>query len=590
MRSTTARWCLLLFSIVTVEARQRPQIDQIPHCTTDAVVEGEVQLRNANDTSTSAERDEIWWTSQLRLSLNETACFVVKENRTSLTISTLHTIKYARLEHRYGIAETYQFGIPEIRQSCKCDCPGGETICSVDDYHYRNCSSGTLCYRTHYSALSSKGCITSGESDLCCQIQIDPYKQMKFKAVRLKQPDTYIVLQYGIFERRNGKWKAEMRDKDVRIPLNAGSVRIDEDEHSLRIKAGSGRPHRQLSPGMYFWDVNERQLRGNVLLNEFGESRLDRLGWLRWENGRWTVRRGLEKFTREMHVSVDNCKAQRYRFSIEAEQYVLLSNDMENNENHFFHLGNLTADEPYIRAVELGEREVNIIHAEGAELSLNIQTKSRPSHIVHSSEFNTFNGTIQLDSESKSFMNLTFYEVCGTMIGELYRDSTSDAVEMMFSVQTVEQKEQSYQTIVEVPATVNSRRKVCIHPSGQPAAQKCVWLEYTAEAVRETNFMSYYWVNSRTECEGCNERGLDGFLESLNPKRWLMNGFQTPTDVFVVVVEVVLCLATILLALLILTKCVIPMFRCLWCVTKPLKTTSSRRTKSSLQLISTDRY
>jgi len=95
--------------------------------------------------------------------------------------------------------------------------------------------------------------------------------------------------------------------------------------------------------------------------------------------------------------------------------------------------------------------------------------------------------------------------------------------------------------------------------------------------MRESDSLRYFWVDAVSECEGCNNRGVDGFLESLNPKRWLLNGFQTPTDVFVVIVEVALCFAALLLSILILTKCIIPMLKCLICVARPLQTSSSRK-------------
>jgi hypothetical protein len=147
----------------------------------------------------------------------------------------------------------------------------------------------------------------------------------------------------------------------------------------------------------------------------------------------------------------------------------------------------------------------------------------------------------------------------------------------MFSVHTSESPEHEFQSVVAVPGSVNSRRRLCLHPVGDQEAQKCRWLSYEVEPMRESNYLRYSWLDAISECDGCNERGFDGFIESLNPKRWLLNGFQTPTDVFVVIVEVALCLAALLLSILIFTKCIIPMFRCLICIARPLKTSSSRR-------------
>lgn len=80
---------------------------------------------------------------------------------------------------------------------------------------------------------------------------------------------------------------------------------------NLNIFAAGGRPHRQMEPGMYFYqifgdgDQPQKQhspafaeLRDGIALNAPGESSLEKLGWLRWEKGMgWTVRKGLEKIT-----------------------------------------------------------------------------------------------------------------------------------------------------------------------------------------------------------------------------------------------------------------------------------------------------
>lgn len=123
-----------------------------------------------------------------------------------MSLSLLHTIDFLRLEHHYAISGKYRFGIPAIRQQCKCDCAGGDSICSIDAYHYRNCtptgSSTGLCYRTYQSNQSPAGCVTSStKSELCCQVQIDPYHEWQFEAMNLRQPDTVLVLRYRIFER-----------------------------------------------------------------------------------------------------------------------------------------------------------------------------------------------------------------------------------------------------------------------------------------------------------------------------------------------------------------------------------------------------
>ncbi|KAI6189771.1 hypothetical protein M3Y97_00044600 [Aphelenchoides bicaudatus] len=372
-----------LFLFVPIVLANRIPLDLPPHCSSEGLMESEMRTFGSNFSSVE-NANEIWWSTHLKMSLNDTACFFIKQNKTGSS-TILHTLRYSRLEHRYSIAEKYTFGVPEIHQSCKCDCPGGETICSVNDYQYRNCTNGTLCYRTHRPFQSSSGCITSGQSELCCEIRIEPYKNMEFKAVKLKQPDTFVVLHYRIFIRQNGKWKRDFEDKSVRIPLNTGSAKVEQNSHSIHFIVGSGRPHRQVEPGMYFWDARNKQLHGNVQLNDPQEKSLDKLGWFRLENNQWTVQQGLEKITHAQHVSVENCKAQRYRFSFTAEQFVLMpTNEDSKNEPNSYNLGTLISNEKWVQSVELGERFVIINHGEGSELSLHVKTKTQLG-LVHPS-------------------------------------------------------------------------------------------------------------------------------------------------------------------------------------------------------------
>lgn len=70
---------------------------------------------------------------------------------------------------------------------------------------------------------------------------------------------------------------------------------------------------------------------------------------------------------------MENCKSQRYRFSFTAEQYILVP--IENGggskeEPKTYNLGTFIESEKWVRSVELGERFIDIVHGEGAELSV----------------------------------------------------------------------------------------------------------------------------------------------------------------------------------------------------------------------------
>jgi predicted NUDIX family NTP pyrophosphohydrolase len=68
--------------------------------------------------------------------------------------------------------------------------------------------------------------------------------------------------------------------------------------------AGS-RPHRQLEAGIYFSRDDEQVLREGQAVNDLGETSLDKLGWMRKEQGAWSIRKGLVKIT-DAQVRVHN--------------------------------------------------------------------------------------------------------------------------------------------------------------------------------------------------------------------------------------------------------------------------------------------
>lgn len=125
----------------------------------------------------------------------------------------------------------------------------------------------------------------------------------------------------------SGRWKKAV-DENIEIPLNGGVAKFALNrENSIQLLAASGRPHRQVEPGMYFRQLGTSDestaLRGGVPLNDLKETTLDKLGWLRLEDGRWGVRKGLVKLTQSQHINVQDCKAQKYTSTFNAEQYVL---------------------------------------------------------------------------------------------------------------------------------------------------------------------------------------------------------------------------------------------------------------------------
>lgn len=106
----------------------------MPHCSRNPIMEG--QIESSSDDGTTSN---ITGSIQFHMALNEIACIRFHSNKTlpGGLSSILHSIEFLRLEHHYSIKGKYKFGIPSISTDCKCDCAGGDTICSLEEYEYK---------------------------------------------------------------------------------------------------------------------------------------------------------------------------------------------------------------------------------------------------------------------------------------------------------------------------------------------------------------------------------------------------------------------------------------------------------------------
>uniref|UniRef100_A0A183BVQ8 Uncharacterized protein n=1 Tax=Globodera pallida TaxID=36090 RepID=A0A183BVQ8_GLOPA len=602
--------------------------DLLPQCIDNFVLSSEVRTETdsmANDESNSSANGASNVLTEIETDKEQ------PQPNSDGHFSILHILEYVGLELHYAITGTYKFAVPTITPKCKCDCAGGEEICNIEKYQYRNCSvPGGACYRTHRGGQPNGGCLSSGKAEICCQVEIKPYKDWTFQAVRLKQPSMVFILRYRILERiaEGRQWTSVFNDQ-IAIPLNKGATKFElngkgkgqresdggEDgagRHRVEISAVGGTPQRQMEPGMYFYKIEDAEsghrLRDGVALNGPGESSLEKLGWFRWERGQgWVVRKGLEKITQAQHVSVEDCKAQRYRATFNAEQLVLRghseidggsssadepSTDAINGkeadgteEMSNFDLGNLVEVEPWAGAVRTGEREVVLEHAEGVALTLTLRTESWPRIIHHRSQLSDFSGSIVLDKESNLYLNLTFFNARGTLIGQIF--SSQDSLSVMESIFSIDISKNTQRKSQRVVATsVRSPRLVCFYPMGSLEGRKCHRLDFVRQPLQDNPPMTDQWQRQRSECQGkgvqpnlfplkqqlsgCNERGVESFLTSLDPRQWL-DGLNSPAELFTCLVELVLCLVLLLLAVLLMTKCVFPLCRCVRFVVRPAK-------------------
>ncbi|VDP11177.1 unnamed protein product [Heligmosomoides polygyrus] len=407
------------------------------------------------------------------MTLHETVCLRVELANSSYSV--LHSFNFVRLEQHYPLSATYVFAVPLVSISCFCGCAGRIHPCNILDYSYRKCSRGLLCYRTYHSLQSSSGCGTSEKGEACCEIVLDSYENRNFTAIKLSQPDTVAVFRYSVYESTADGWRFVF-DEYVPVSLNKGSsVWNHHRRHTLDLSVSSNRAFREMTPGMYYVESGSSDVYGYVSLNDIGESSLEKLGWFRWDKGQWDIRRGAAKLRQAHNVFFTECMEQTYFTSIDADYLVFNMNN--NSEMRHVDMGRSVSSDPWIDAVKFLGRSVVVEHAEGVHIIMNVITKTRPKILRHPSEFSGFDGSIHMDEHSNRYMNITFYNARGTILGNIYANEskTENHGQGRVHVPLGDSKLRNVTTRISMSSSINSTQFVCFHPKGDLDGEICQW-------------------------------------------------------------------------------------------------------------------
>ncbi|CAI4223912.1 unnamed protein product [Auanema sp. JU1783] len=527
-------------------------VDQLPHCSRSSVMEGGIRELDGKD-----GRTNIFSAVHFSMALNETACVTLKVNNES---SVLHILEYVRLEQHHPISGKYTFGIPRITPSCICDCAGGESLCRMEQYNYKNCSSSPLCYATYHPVQSNIGCIGEQKSEACCKLKIEPYKDWTFTAIRISQPDTILVFSYRIYDRNNNnnQWR-QYSEETIEVVMNKGSSKLHfNTQHKIELTVAGSRPNREVTPGMYFVRDGTNEVRSGVPINDIQTSDLGKLGWLKYKDGKWSVSNGPAKIKEKYHMDVHDCKAQIYSSTFNGEQVVISSSD-EDQLN--FHLGQPLSDDPWIRTAAVQDRVVRVEHAEGVTIMIHMITETRPNILKHTSQLGDFNGAMHLGDNSVRSLKLNFSRARGTIFGRIFTSETKkDQLDMALSIQIGDSDTRNHTSTISLPASIDGKRYICFHPSGDEEGELCKWINFEVEDLK-TYSQAHTWQTGKGICERCNERGPEAIWAVLDPRSY-MDGINSPKELIAFVFEATLVVVLILAVILVCTKCLIPLARC----------------------------
>ncbi|KAK6051022.1 hypothetical protein COOONC_11472 [Cooperia oncophora] len=243
---------------------------------------------------------------------------------------------------------------------------------------------------------------------------------------------------------------------------------------------------------------------GDIELNDVGESSLEKLGWFRFHNDQWNIRRGAIKLRHAHNVYFTNCLEQIYYSAIDAN-YVVFNSSNEQTLN--FDMGRLVSSDPWIETATYADRVVIVKHAEGLHVTMHVITETRPKVVRHSSEFIDFMGSIHLDQHSNRYLKCHL-PARGTILGGIYTNETKSEIQERLYVPLATTKVANFTTRISLPTSVNRTQYVCFHPKGDPDGEIChCFYAINLKKVSTRNDDDFH--EGKGSCPECNQRSAD---------------------------------------------------------------------------------
>ncbi|GMR36472.1 hypothetical protein PMAYCL1PPCAC_06667, partial [Pristionchus mayeri] len=512
------------------------------------------------------------------IGLHTTVCFRLedtKENSTESSQSLLHTVTLARIEHHHPVTQKYNFGIPEVRADCFCECES-TARCSSSTYEFLKCPEAKEqnhgCYRTFFPNQSNKSCETSSPmgSNLCCDLKFNPYENKTYTAVRLGEPATFAIFTYVSYDYSANSWIE--RDKNtIRIQIDGRSQENTLDPGGLLklVVSAWGRVSHQLESGMYFTQSNpggEMEGIRKEQINDITDTNVHQLGWYRQDerSGHFYVQNGAV-IAKSVHgAKVVDCKEQIYSSSLAANFYMpgRFSLPPYVEERHHwieraaFYDGSM--------------RQVIVSHSEGTNLYIGLHVaKGSEGNVVflhNSSRIESFDGSILVDSHSRHYLNLSLSEATGKLNGIIHASESVASPQIhSFSVFVHEVFSTNRSLLVPLPATVDRGAKlVCMRAEEEKEEDSfCAVLPYHEEAL-EIDVENNSWREWKGRCPECNHISYNSFIDNLNPLK-LFGGFQSLGDGFTKAADFLIYIIGLVILYLLITKFILPVCQCCVC-------------------------
>uniref|UniRef100_A0A0N5AP13 LAM_G_DOMAIN domain-containing protein n=1 Tax=Syphacia muris TaxID=451379 RepID=A0A0N5AP13_9BILA len=495
----------------------------------------------------------------------------------------LHTLTLIQLEQHHPISQQYVFAIPEVRTSCICDCNPTANVCSAGTHSLQPCNNtyfkNSVCYRTFHPSQSDAGCLPGSQSKLCCEINFSPYKNITYTAVRLEQPNTFAVFKYVAYDYTAGRWY-EKDKKTIRVNID-GRTQSRFLDNRNRIQLGvsaMGKTTKQLESGMYFARSNpggEMDELRKQKINEVNENNFDYLGWYRKDStGRFVVRNGEVKMQKIHLAKVVNCREQKSRSYLDASHYVDRTDDEVDEK--FVLEEPVDRVYPWIKSAQVHDgssRQAVVIHSEGTNLEIILQMNDVDHNLSFYHDFSRlgdFTGTIIVDFKSNRYFNVTAYNATGILYGTVKKSIDRRSLDDFSFTTYIDSLRSANKTlIVPMPEMIGGGdRMICIRPDdGLPETETCRIVPFREDPL-EINLLENTWREVGGYCPDCNKISVSGFLSNLNPLNWA-DGALSLSKLIMVTGDFLLYCFCIIVAYVIITRCLFPLTRCLLCPVTP---------------------
>ncbi|VDP10566.1 unnamed protein product [Soboliphyme baturini] len=568
---------LLLVCSILAYSIGKPTLSTFPHCTRISTVVGNVRRKEVDTTEI-----EVMTSVSLNLGLDETACFEINVGHRNSSKATgaevedssiwLYAVRYASLEQIHPIKEQYVFSVPLLKSKCVCDCPGGDTHCTPGS-HLRNCSLKPFCVSTFHPHQHSAGCQHDGEATVCCEVIISPYQQRRYAAIYLGQSVSVASFTLTKFVRQDNMW-ISVKDQLIKMIVNQKQI-AEYPEERMSFVVNGITPQWQLQEGMYFYEYNATAvtLRTGIPINRQYEWNLNKLGWFRKRDNQWYIRKGRMKIQAAHFVQTKDCQVQIYSDSYNAEFYVQDGAEDAMVDDRV-HLGYAVEEtEKWIKKIDIPlqqstspepERYLVLHHSLSLAVFLDLQLNMSANVTFHhhGPSISDFRATVITDRHSNTYINLTMFNVQGTIIGNLYKTDAEEETDLVFSTHVGNGTVQNHTVLLPVQNHIASARWLCMHPY-QVQTVKCRWISYESTPLETAN-VPYRWVQQKGDCKDCNQHFTSNFLKYLNPSNWI-NGINGWTEALAVGMEVGLYVLTAIAGIAIFKRLVLPLLRIVVC-------------------------